>query len=193
MTFDTIFILLVCFGLYVSVRLRFSRKESAQTKASRLGRIKKASFVIQCLLWILLPLGVYALVAFINGWPQPGPHGLKVVIAPGHVYATAAEVPPGVLPLWVVQNLLNLWGGVMLLRLFWLYGRGILFSAKNVVCIRFFGWLLMINWFIDLEIQAEFRDYGLSTTTLFVGLLIIFVAWIMDEGRKIQEEQELTV
>jgi hypothetical protein len=28
---------------------------------------------------------------------------------------------------------------------------------------------------------------------LAVGLLIILVAWIMDEGRKIQEEQELTV
>jgi hypothetical protein len=34
---------------------------------------------------------------------------------------------------------------------------------------------------------------ALSTTPVFVGLLIIFVAWIMDEGRKIQEEQALTV
>jgi hypothetical protein len=33
----------------------------------------------------------------------------------------------------------------------------------------------------------------LSLTQAFIGLMIIFVAWIMDEGRKIQEEQELTV
>jgi hypothetical protein len=33
----------------------------------------------------------------------------------------------------------------------------------------------------------------LSLTPVFAGLMIIFIAWIMDEGRKIQEEQELTV
>ncbi len=29
--------------------------------------------------------------------------------------------------------------------------------------------------------------------SLFPGIFIFFIAWIMDEGRKIQEEQELTV
>jgi hypothetical protein len=43
------------------------------------------------------------------------------------------------------------------------------------------------------QMQATFHDMALSTTPVFIGLLIIFVAWIMDEGRKIQEEQELTV
>jgi protein-S-isoprenylcysteine O-methyltransferase Ste14 len=43
------------------------------------------------------------------------------------------------------------------------------------------------------SMQATFHDMALSTTPVFIGLLIIFVAWIMDEGRKIQEEQELTV
>jgi len=37
------------------------------------------------------------------------------------------------------------------------------------------------------------RDMDLSTTPIFGGLFIIFFAWIMDEGRKIQEEQTLTV
>jgi hypothetical protein len=32
-------------------------------------------------------------------------------------------------------------------------------------------------------------DFGL----LLAGIVIVLVAWIMDEGRKIQEEQELTV
>ncbi len=32
-------------------------------------------------------------------------------------------------------------------------------------------------------------DFGL----LFAGIVIVLIAWIMDEGRKIQEEQELTV
>ena len=41
--------------------------------------------------------------------------------------------------------------------------------------------------------QGLLRDMDLSTTPIFGGLFIIFFAWIMDEGRKIQEEQELTV
>ena len=77
----------------------------------------------------------------------------------------------------------------MLLRLFWLYGRGILFSAKNVTCIRFFGWWLMIDWFIEFQMRSALRDMDISATPLLVGLLVIFAAWIMDEGRKIQEEQ----
>jgi hypothetical protein len=34
---------------------------------------------------------------------------------------------------------------------------------------------------------------GIDFGTLFVGASVILAAWIMDEGRKIQEEQELTV
>jgi hypothetical protein len=32
-------------------------------------------------------------------------------------------------------------------------------------------------------------DFGL----FLAGVVIVLIAWIMDEGRKIQEEQELTV
>ena len=41
--------------------------------------------------------------------------------------------------------------------------------------------------------QSSLRDMDLSTTPVLVGLMILFVAWIMDEGRKLQEEQALTV
>ena len=34
---------------------------------------------------------------------------------------------------------------------------------------------------------------GINFGQLFLGLMIVLIAWIMDEGRKIQEEQELTV
>jgi len=45
------------------------------------------------------------------------------------------------------------------------------------------------------KINIEMIGLGLFTvlTTLIPGFLILFIAWIMDEGRKIQEEQELTV
>lgn len=187
----TLILLLAGLAIYVGAN-RLARRLPKPDRASRLGKIKTASFIILCLLGLFWPLGLYSFVAFLLGWPLPAPME-KIIIAPGHLYGSVAEVPPGVLPLWVVQQLLNLWGGVMFFRLFWLYAKGILFSKKNISCIRFYGWLMMIDWFIDLEIQGQFHDNGLSTTPLFVGLLVIFVAWIMDEGRKIQEEQELTV
>ena len=34
---------------------------------------------------------------------------------------------------------------------------------------------------------------GVNFGLLFAGIVIVLIAWIMDEGRKIQEEQELTV
>ena len=34
---------------------------------------------------------------------------------------------------------------------------------------------------------------GINFGLLFAGIIIVLIAWIMDEGRKIQEEQELTV
>jgi hypothetical protein len=34
---------------------------------------------------------------------------------------------------------------------------------------------------------------GINFGQLFIGLIIVLIAWIMDEGRKIQEEQALTV
>ncbi|MEI9863261.1 MAG: DUF2975 domain-containing protein [Limisphaerales bacterium] len=37
------------------------------------------------------------------------------------------------------------------------------------------------------------RGVEITFGQLVLGLLIILIAWIMDEGRKIQEEQELTV
>jgi hypothetical protein len=81
----------------------------------------------------------------------------------------------------------------VLLRLFWLYSKGVIFSEKNITCIRLQGYCLIISNFIDLEMQNFIRDSSVSLTPLIYGLLIIFIAWIMDEGRKIQEEQELTV
>jgi hypothetical protein len=34
---------------------------------------------------------------------------------------------------------------------------------------------------------------GINFGQFFIGVIIVLIAWIMDEGRKIQEEQELTV
>jgi hypothetical protein len=39
----------------------------------------------------------------------------------------------------------------------------------------------------------SFSIGGINVGMLLAGIIIVIIAWIMDEGRKIQEEQELTV
>lgn len=183
-------VLLSAFLLLYLVVGRFAHKT---TPATRHIRIRKASQCFQALTWVSLIFGAYGFLAFLFGWPVLMGDKFRIVISQNHVYQSPGEVPPPVLALWMVKMGLGFFCAGVMLRLFRLYGRGILFSAKNVNCIRFLGWWLIIDWVIDYQMQGLLRDMDLSTTPAIVGLMIIFVAWIMDEGRKIQEEQELTV
>ena len=80
---------------------------------------------------------------------------------------------------------------------------GILFSRDNVQCIRNIGWWVVITPILALFFEVSklcwaIEGPGMIETSgvvdgLAKGIFIIFIAWIMDEGRKIQEEQELTV
>ncbi len=93
-------------------------------------------------------------------------------------------------------------------RLFNLYSSGDLFSSKIVQYIRRIGGLCFIAMLAQFLCKLFLPGYTEPLETppgwgwtewlglvfyLFPSLLILFIAWIMDEGRKIQEEQELTV
>jgi hypothetical protein len=96
-------------------------------------------------------------------------------------------------------------------QLFALYSRGNLFTPEIVRLLRRIGclyFLLMLVRFCCKMFLPGMNDDYLETANIgwgrlelvsfllvscFPGFLILFVAWIMDEGRKIQEEQELTV
>jgi hypothetical protein len=175
---------------------RWIRRESSPkaglSRQKRLSRVQKASLVFAVCVGVSLLVGVYWLLGFLFGWPGMGHDGWRMMVA-HHVYASRAEVPPDIFWLLVLRQGLALGAMGVLLRLFWLYWQGILFSAKNVNCIRLLGYWLAVDWFINYQMLGLLRDMNLSSTPLFMGFLIIFIAWIMDEGRKMQEEQELTV
>ena len=183
--------------IVICIAFRFVRRgaggSTAKTRQARLTRVKNASLIFSACLWVGFPVSAYWFFGFLFGWPGPGHDVLRIVVSHSHIYSSPSEMPTTIFWLLVARQCLAFFAGGMLLRLFWLYGRGILFSAKNVTCIRFFGWWLMIDWFIEFQMRSALRDMDLSTTPLLIGLLVIFAAWIMDEGRKIQEEQELTV
>jgi hypothetical protein len=105
-----------------------------------------------------------------------------------------------------------------LAQLFHYYERGLIFAVKTIRCIKFLGLLCVINWmlvstshlllqetgpglFQPSSSQPMYRmeffsfafGWGIDFGPLLIGAIIVLIAWIMDEGRKIQEEQELTV
>jgi hypothetical protein len=94
-------------------------------------------------------------------------------------------------------------------KLFNLCAHGDLFTSKVVSHIRRVGYAYFLmaiaaasQWLLSFHGNSEsstvhhpYWPIGLLnlTSSLFPGFLIIFIAWVMDEGRKIREEQELTV
>jgi Protein of unknown function (DUF2975) len=80
---------------------------------------------------------------------------------------------------------------------------GIFFGRENVRYIRNIGWWLVIVPFLSIVFETSKViwatdapvnvDLSNLPNDLLKGFFVIFIAWIMDEGRKIQEEQELTV
>jgi len=98
---------------------------------------------------------------------------------------------------WTVFGLLEIW---FFYRLFENLERGIIFGRKNTFYIRVIGcWMIAqslggIVFEFSKIIWAKSPNPNINIDgTLLSGIFILLVAWIMDEGRKIQEEQELTV
>jgi len=92
-------------------------------------------------------------------------------------------------------------GVISFFRLLNLYGKGVIFSAANVLEIKRLGTCLACYGILAVTAGAIYTG-GISLFTLVDffaspwivgGGAIHLVGWIMDEGRKIQEEQELTV
>ena len=187
-------LVLLALGSFFVFR-RFSRAGSgpSQKCQARLKRIRNASFLFRLFIGISALFAVYWLLAFLFGWPLFFLAHVKMTVAHGHVYGSPAEMPPALLAWSLVKVGLDLAGAAVLYALFSLYGRGILFSARNVLYLRFQGYYLILVYIIDYQIKGILRDVDLSLGPVLAGLMIIFIAWIMDEGRKIQEEQELTV
>lgn len=81
------------------------------------------------------------------------------------------------------------------------YSRGNLFTPEAVHHLRNIGylcvWACLERSGLDQLWEAQHLQLQLLTIDSLLpwssGVLIIFIAWIMDEGRKIQEEQALTV
>jgi hypothetical protein len=94
--------------------------------------------------------------------------------------------------------------------LFMLYERGYIFTEENVQCFRSLGralivWvgcdivnrtLLGIVLTLDNPPGKRMLVIGLDggdCTGTFVGIAVLIISWVMDEARKMQEEQALII
>jgi hypothetical protein len=159
----------------------------------RLGRIKQLSHFLKLLFWIYFVVLGLALAA-------------GQVVMPIHVghqaFGSLREIPAGLKIYEAFRCALYLLAVVVFYRLLNLYEKGIIFSAENVSHIRRLGELAVFYGVVTACLPV-FESGGipwpilpmniLFSPWLIVGCLTIIIAWIMDEGRKIQEEQELTV
>lgn len=98
------------------------------------------------------------------------------------------------------------YGLVILRELFRLYENGMIFTEKNVSCFRSLGRTLVV-WMVCDVIRRLLLSIVLTINNppgqkefvlvfdaadficLFVGFVILAIAWVMDEARKIHEDQ----
>jgi hypothetical protein len=103
---------------------------------------------------------------------------------------------------------LQLWGALGLvvylfwyrtaLKLFGFFEKGILFTAETVRCIQILGLVYIARFLVQLCFYffvplPNGHMLAMGINDLFAGVLISFIGWLIDEARKIREEQELTV
>jgi hypothetical protein len=88
------------------------------------------------------------------------------------------------------------------LKLFGFFERGILFTAETVRCIQTLGVIYFVRFLVQLVLSLAVPSpvpspdnlwLKVDLGNLFTSFLIIFIGWLIDEARKIREEQELTV
>jgi hypothetical protein len=99
---------------------------------------------------------------------------------------------------------LLLTGIIAIYRLLNLYEKGVVFAAENAAHIRRMGFVMAIYGLLQacaslllpyhgvFSVSATLLNFLLSPW-FFAGCFAIIASWIMDEGRQIQEEQQLTV
>jgi hypothetical protein len=161
-------------------------KEIYPKADARLSRIKMVSKIVMSVLFAGLLLEVYSLL---ESW--------TVFIGPiinGTIYPIQAYFLG-----WT--SLLMLFVFIVTLKLFKFFVRlknGHLFDVQTVAYLDAAGKWWLVSWLFDgLCREGRYQIFHITPAwdfgSLFAGLVIIFVAWLLKEAQGLQEEQELTV
>jgi Protein of unknown function (DUF2975) len=178
--------------------LRAMNANEISPKANpRMTRIQKVSKCIRLLLLYGIPL--YCVVFFI--WILCVPKNwINAQLNSPDTNAMINAMTSTSYHIWEISSLvLWLFWYRTVLKLFGFFEKGFLFTAETVRYIQMLGGIYVAGFFVRLcfyfLIPEVLRDTMLTISTgdLLAGLFIIFIGWLIDEARKIREEQELTV
>lgn len=154
--------------------------------------------------WIYAPAELQLLAGFIRIDPIPVSytHGILHTLSPSEkLFGFIASCIPLAIILFILYSLI---------KLFRLYEQAEIFSLNNVRYIRNIGYALFIGQLIQPFYQflmgiiltmhnpkghryAAFTFDQTNISILLMGLLMILISWIMAEGCRLREEQQLTV
>jgi hypothetical protein len=161
----------------------------------RLNRIKRIIRVIRFLTSATVILVIFYGSLFLADLAGAGiiRPGMQVSFSPCLTYSAPFKIPMVALVLALLRAGLFFAGAFILFWLLDLFEGGKFFTAQNVHYVKLLGWLVLMNWVVERLLDAVAWALSPDLVGLAAGLLIVLIAWIMDEGRKMQEEQELTV
>lgn len=170
----------------------------------RLSTIQRAS---RAMLGLFILMSVIFVWSALSNLAHPFPADSRILA--GVVFKGAA-ISDKIHALWLLQIVLSAALGLKVLyhfiRLMMMYSRGELFTSRSVEQIRQVGLtfaLGLVVWFVALigaapEIMAA-RDQWTSIMPSFPGgsimgaCLFLLASQIIDEGRKLRDEQDLVV
>ena len=145
---------------------------------------------------VVLPAVFWALV----------PEGSSMIQAPGYAYTLTGLTRSLAFLTTLVPTAFMIWAFVVLRRLFTLYRDGHYFGRDNVRCFRQLGWAA-IGWTIAKFVHGGLLSVALTIhnapgeralalsagsgdlTALFAGAVLLLISWVMDEARRLDEEQ----
>jgi hypothetical protein len=162
---------------------------------ARMSRIKKIIRVIRFLISATIIFAIVFGSVFLADLAGVHiiPSGVKISFSPLLTYSSPFKIPVVVLVLAFLRAGLFFVGALVLFWLLDLFEAGKFFTGQNVHYIKLLGWFVLSDWVVLRLLDVLAHGLSPDPVELAVGLLIVLIAWIMDEGRKIQEEQELTV
>jgi hypothetical protein len=170
-----------------------SEKNATKPVCARMNRIQKVSRLIRVFLQYGFPLLILGMLGF-------------GILAANNIINLPSRTHPAAGPDTTTHVGTGLRGVLTLivfffwyrtaLKLFGFFEKGILFTAETVRCIQILGIIYFARFVVQLALNfaSSPPDWmGTDLSDLFTSFLVIFIGWLIDEARKIREEQELTV
>lgn len=175
--------------------------------SSNIGRASRRLEIVFRIVFFLIPVINVLVWLFINVMPDEMqknilPHYARLPLpAQARLMGFFASMIPAAIAMW---------GTWTLVRLFRLYETGQIFREANVRCFRDMSRVLM-TWCVVRFISEPLMSVALTLhyppghrllvlgldsvdiTALLVGFALAVIAWVMDEGRKLQEQEDLTI